>query len=186
MIRGLHTCKPGNTPSVGQVKTFMLLSMGEGDRTWTKIKSEKPDKGGRHYRILSVEKTDYSDAHGNVSFNLELEEAQAPAGSPSPPPQNGAPPQSSAAVSHPPQQPQQYDTAEQFVIRSANLYNLCLGVADTVIRERMQSRNIDLHEHPAWFQAIVTTLFINAKDQGYIAHMSDKEQKPPVTKRDPY
>lgn len=191
MTRGLHTCKPGNTPSVGQVKTFVLLPMGEADRAWTKIKSEKPDKGGQHYRIMSVEKTDYTDQHGNISFNLEVEPANPP-----PPQPNGnqvgaaaqavAPVASSTAVSPPVAQPVAYDTVQQFVTRSANLYNLCLETADTIIRDRMRGRNIDLQEHPAWMQAIVTTLFINAKDNGYISHMSDREQKPAAAKQEPY
>jgi hypothetical protein len=68
-IRGLHTCKPQNTPKVGEIKNFVVLHMGN----YTKIKSRPPDEGGAAYMIMTVAKTDYSDQHGNVSFNLEIE-----------------------------------------------------------------------------------------------------------------
>jgi len=71
MIRGLHTCKPQNTPKVGEIRMFIVIDMGK----YTKIKNpdpKRPEDGGKYY-ILSVAKTDYSDQHGNVSFNLEID-----------------------------------------------------------------------------------------------------------------
>jgi hypothetical protein len=195
IISGLHTCKPGNTPSVNQIKTFLVTeetSQRTGNR-WIKIRSAAPDKGGQHYKVLSIRPTGTSDAHGNVSFNLEIEKAEAP-----PVPQQTAPvaPYANAtapvqplhAYQPPPQppQPKAFDTVQQHVTRAANLYNLCFETVDTIIRDKMRARNIDLHAHPAWFQAITTTLFIQAKDQGYIAHMSDREQKPNIPQKEPY
>lgn len=188
-IEGLHTCKPGNAPSVGQIKSFLVtneVSTRTGNN-WTKIRNETPDKGGKHYRIVSVRPTGRKDERGNVSFNLEIEESGASA----PPPQNSSPahqndrePASTGRPFPPPSQ-SPLDTPQQHLMRAANLYNLCLACVDTVIRDAMRGRGIDLHEHPAWMQAITTTLFIQAKDQGYISHMSDKEQKP-KERKDPY
>lgn len=75
MITGLHVCKPQNQPYPGDVKTFVVIdNPATADKKgWTKIKSTPANMGGTPYEILSVEKTNYSDAHGNVSFNLEIE-----------------------------------------------------------------------------------------------------------------
>ena len=193
IVSGLHTCKPGNTPSVNQIKTFLVTeetSQRTGNQ-WIKIRSAAPDKGGQHYKVLSVRPTGTSDAHGNVSFNLEIEKAEAP-----PPPQQTAPvaPYTNATVpvarpnlpAAPIPQPKAFDTVTQHVTRAANLYNLCIEVADTVIRDKMRARNIDLHEQMAWFQSIAATLFIEAKSRGYIEHMSDREQKPNIPQKEPY
>lgn len=193
IVSGLHTCKPGNTPSVNQIKTFLVTeetSQRTGNQ-WIKIRSAAPDKGGQHYKVLSVRPTGTSDAHGNVSFNLEIEKAEAPpvplqTVSVAPYANDWAPVQRPNLPAAPIPQPKAFDTVTQHVTRAANLYNLCFETVDTIIRDKMRARNIDLHAHPAWFQAITTTLFIQAKDQGYIAHMSDREQKPNIPQKEPY
>ena len=182
MIRGLHTCQPGNTPSVGQIKLFSIEErQGKSGKPWTKI-SNAAD--GQPYMIMSVAKTDYQDPRGNLSFNLELE----PAAHTPQPIQNG--PQTSvnpppARFNGPPATPTPADSPKQHLMRAANLYCLCIDAADTVIRDKMRVRNIDLHEHYDWFQAVVATLFIDAQRAGYVQHMSDKEQKP-QTGKEPY
>lgn len=69
MITGLHTCKPKNAPQVGQVKSFVVIDM----ETYIKIKNPGKDDVGMNFKITKADKTDYSDRHGNISFNLEME-----------------------------------------------------------------------------------------------------------------
>lgn len=191
IIEGLHVCKPGNAPSVNQIKTFLVTeetSQRTGNQ-WTKIRSAAVDKGGRHYRIVSVRPTGTTDSHGNVSFNLELEEAQAPAQpQPLPPhpnqqyvPSQNAQPANANGSPAAPAAPPAYDTVEQHIMRSANLYNVCLSVAATVIRDCAQRKGLEFA--PEDIRQIATTLYIQAKDNGYVAHMGDKE---PQIKKAPY
>jgi hypothetical protein len=80
-MNGLHSCKPGNEPQVGQVKTFMVEQRtGKSGKAYTKITSKAPDQGGQPYKILSAKPTGHTDSYGNHSFNIEVE------------PANGAPP----------------------------------------------------------------------------------------------
>lgn len=175
-VSGLHTCKPGNAPSVGQVKSFMVQDMGN----YIKIRSVTPDKGGQYYKILSAAKTDYADQHGNVSFNLEVEPALVPVHTAQNAPQTSvkADPGAFVAPGGSGQQSPAQESVKQHLMRAANLYALCVEAADTVIRDRMHRRNIDLHEQMPWFQAIATTLFIEAQRMGYVSHMPDREVKP--------
>jgi hypothetical protein len=68
MIKGFHVCKPGNAPTVGQVKSLIV----SGDR----IKSKKQEEGGQNYTIVSVTPRDsYKDTYGNVGYDIEIEPA---------------------------------------------------------------------------------------------------------------
>ena len=73
-MTGLHVCKPGNAPTVGQVKTFVI----SGDR----IKSKKVEEGGQTYKIVAVTQNEtYKDSYGNVGYDIQIEPAlgaQAP------------------------------------------------------------------------------------------------------------
>ncbi len=65
-MKGLHVCKPGNEPQVGQVKTFII----SGNR----IKSKKAEDGGQSYTITKVEQwQEYKDSYNNLGFNIEVE-----------------------------------------------------------------------------------------------------------------
>lgn len=185
IVSGLHTCKPQNSPSVGQVKAFIAEDRGN----WTKLRNPDRKKGeiGAFYRVLKADQTNYKDDHGNISFNLELEETEAPAQQAPPPQQHVAPP----PQGYPPANgngtpaalpaPRAMDTVEQHVMRSANLYNVCLSVAATVIRDCGQRKGLEFA--PEDIRQIATTLYIQAKDNGYIAHMGDKE---PQIKKAPF
>ncbi len=73
-INGLHSCKPGNDPVVGQIKSFVVQHMtSKKGKPYLKIKSANAENGGSPHRIISAEKTDFMDQHGNISFNLEIE-----------------------------------------------------------------------------------------------------------------
>lgn len=80
VICGLHSCKPENVPVEGDVKTFVIehRPAKNGKKAWIKIKSAGPDYGGEPYLILSASPTGFTDQHGNISFNLEIEPADHP------------------------------------------------------------------------------------------------------------
>jgi hypothetical protein len=84
IVNGLHSCKPGNEPVVGQVKTFAVIqhpaNAQTGKKAWTKIKSASADAGGTPYRITKVSPTGHTDSYGNISFNLDIEPAGTPSG----------------------------------------------------------------------------------------------------------
>ena len=175
VTRGLHCCKPQNTPRVGQVKSFVLETKNPGtDREWIKIRNVKPEEGS-YFSIVSVEKTNWSDERGNISFNLEIEPSDAP------PPQqqqqtpqnapqssgNGSPARSAPAGGS--------DSVEQHIARSANLYALVFRKAATHIRDTAQRLNLELSTSD--IKEIATTLYIDAKNAGFISHMPDTEQK---------
>ncbi len=79
-INGLHACKPGNDPVVGQVKLFQVIHNPpkNGKKAWIKIKASNAENGGSPYRILSAEPTGYTDKFGNVSYNIEVEASSSP------------------------------------------------------------------------------------------------------------
>ncbi len=100
-ISGLHTCKKGNEPKAGDVKTFVIEhKTGKSGKPYIKIKSAGADYGGTPHRIVSASQTDFVDAHGNLSFNLEVEAAgdsaeSGPRQAPQSPPQRQNQPQAS-------------------------------------------------------------------------------------------
>jgi hypothetical protein len=173
---------------VGQVKNFLLIYNNQGqENEWIKIKNEAPDKGGTLFRIMTVERTNWVDqsGHGNISFNLEIEPATVPPpGQPGqqPQPSNGGqqPPQNAPQAPQPaPQQPfspaPPQDTALQHITRSANLWCQSFDVAATLIRDFIQRKG---HEPTLEdIRTIAYTLYADAKQMGYVAHMSDRELK---------
>jgi hypothetical protein len=75
-MNGLHSCKPGNEPVLGQIKTFVVEQRtGKSGKAYTKITSKGADQGGQPYKILSAKPTGHTDSYGNVSFNIEVEPA---------------------------------------------------------------------------------------------------------------
>jgi hypothetical protein len=75
-IKGLLAQKPTSpVPHVGELHRYSLRErVGKiSGKPWTKVKAEG-DGYGQLYEVVSVEKTDFVDAHGNVSFNIELVE----------------------------------------------------------------------------------------------------------------
>lgn len=177
-IRGLLTCKPFNAPSVNQIQCFLVIDKGN----YTKIARSTPDKGGQYYTILTAEKTNYSDANGNVSYNVDIEPANAPAPQL---PQVGVththqPPRNAQqnAVDRPvarSEAPAAMDSAQQHIMRTANLYCMCLQVASTTIRDFAQRKGLELSVED--IRQIATHLNMNAAGHGYIAHMPDSEQQ---------
>jgi hypothetical protein len=75
-MNGLHLCKPGNEPQIGQIKTFVVEQRtGKSGKAYTKITSKGADQGGQPYKIMSAKPTGHTDSYGNVSFNIEVEPA---------------------------------------------------------------------------------------------------------------
>ncbi len=74
IITGLHSCKPGNEPVIGETKTFVIENkVGKSGKPYLKIKTAGPDFGGTPYRIMEAEPTGFTDSYGNISFNLGIE-----------------------------------------------------------------------------------------------------------------
>ncbi len=75
-INGLLTQKPTSPPpAIGDIRTYaweQRISQKTG-KPWIKIKSETSEYGGKPCKIISARQTDFVDAHGNLSFNLEIE-----------------------------------------------------------------------------------------------------------------
>ena len=73
-INGLLTQKPGRDPQQGEIKLFTIEHRkGKSGKQYIKIKNATSEMGGQPYRILSAEKTDFVDQHGNISFSIEVE-----------------------------------------------------------------------------------------------------------------
>lgn len=180
MINGLHSCKPQNTPMVGQIKSFLVTpetSQRTGNQ-WTKITNKKPEEGGQWYSILTVAKTNRpADQHGNISFNLDIEPSDPPVQQQAP---QNAPQSSGNGPVTRPNPSASTDTVEQHIMRSVNLYGACFRVAATAMRDLGQRLNLELSVED--YRQIATTLYIDAKSAGYIAHMPDQENK----KKDPF
>lgn len=72
-INGLLTQKPDRpAPAAGESRRFSWEQRtGKSGKPWIKIKNEGKDYGSE-CQIVSAEKTDFSDAHGNVSFNVSF------------------------------------------------------------------------------------------------------------------
>jgi hypothetical protein len=79
-INGLHSCKPGNEPQLGQVKLMVVQHMTskKNGKPYLKIKNANAENGGTPHRILSAEPTGFTDQNGNISFNIEVEPSSSP------------------------------------------------------------------------------------------------------------
>src|SRR5574338_868688 len=68
---GLLTQKPDSpAPQIGQQRRFTVMQkQGKSGRTYTKLKAEG-EGYGQLYEVVSVEKTDFVDNYGNVSFSV--------------------------------------------------------------------------------------------------------------------
>ncbi len=178
-INGLHSCKPGNDPQVGQIKTFVVQQLtGKSGKPYLKIKSKSVEDGGTPHRILGAQKTDFVDQHGNVSYNLEIE---ATTMQPSSFQQTKAemhqqgdwPPDSrydtpEQAENSPPHAQQGEDStwrgedgvteARKHLMQSANLYNLCVAAVDKAIAPHVPA----IVQTSEMFQAAVASLYIEA------------------------
>ncbi len=180
-INGLHSCKPGNEPVIGQVKTFVIIHNPpkNGKKAWIKIKAANEENGGTPHRILSAEPTGYTDKFGNVSFNLEVEESSsAPTAFQQArsamkeaegtlytvvdTPPNVEPPQST--VNTPPSRPNGGDgvsDTRKHLMKVANLYNLCIAAVDKAIAPNLP----EIARTSEQFQATLASLFIEASSR---------------------
>lgn len=147
-IQGLLTQKPTSpVPQVGEKRRFSVQpKTGKSGKPWNKIKSEG-EGYGEVYEVKTVEKTDFVDAHGNVSFNVGIV------------PINGAAPQTNGnrVVGQTPPR----EDARHYLMREANLLKLCHDAAAAVIGADYDGED-------------ARTLFITAQRAGYVETMPDK------------
>ncbi len=73
-ISGLLSQKPDSpVPHVGDKRRYSVEErVGKSGKPWTKVKNEG-EGYGQLYEVTSVEKTNFTSAKGNVSFNIDLE-----------------------------------------------------------------------------------------------------------------
>ncbi len=77
-LNGLLTQKPGRDPQQGEIKLFTIEHRkGKSGKPYIKVKNATAEQGGQPYRVLSAEKTDFVDQHGNISFSVEVEATTA-------------------------------------------------------------------------------------------------------------
>jgi hypothetical protein len=179
-INGLHSCKPGNDPVVGQVKLFVIEHRkGKSGKPYIKIRSANADNGGTPHRILNAEKTDFVDQHGNVSYNLEIEQSSSPStvqnlratmqqGEGTPPPFKPDSEDRSEWRENAPQSPPHAQQGEDGVtearkhlMRCCNLYNLCIAAADKAIAPNMP----EIARTSEQFQSTLASLWIEASSR---------------------
>jgi hypothetical protein len=75
-INGLLTQKPTSpVPNCGEQHRYSIeqRTSQKTGKPWTKVKAEG-EGYGKLYEVVGVEKTNFVDAHGNVSFNITLVE----------------------------------------------------------------------------------------------------------------
>jgi hypothetical protein len=80
-INALLTLKPTSpVPKCGEQHIYSLTErISKTGKPWTKAKAEGPGYG-KLYEVISVEKTDFVDSHGNFSYNIYLVDLSGEAG----------------------------------------------------------------------------------------------------------
>ncbi len=183
-VSGLHSCKPGNDPVVGQVKLFVIENRkGKSGKHYIKIRSANAENGGTPHRILGAEKTDFVDQHGNISFNLEIEaSSSAPTAfanaratmhrdleDADPHGQHGevdGPPHTAYSVPQSPPHAQQGEdgvtATRKHLMQVANLYSLCVRCANShVIADEIP----DAHKTNEQFQSTLASIWIESSSR---------------------
>ncbi len=191
-INGLHSCKPGNDPVVGQVKLFVIEHRtGKNNKPYIKIRSANADNGGTPHRILGAEKTDFVDKYGNHSYNLEVEASSSPPTAFSQARatmQQGEPTSCVAVDEHGIEQessvrvPNGEDgvtEARKHLMKAVNLYGLCIAAVDKGLAGKLP----EVAHTSEQFQSTLASIWIEASGRrstngvdwwSYIDLMPDK------------
>jgi hypothetical protein len=142
-------------PRVGEQRYFSWQERtGKRGNPYTHVKNEQAEYGGQLCEIISSEQTDYKDAHGNLSFNVEFT------------PLNGRGVQPATAAStegpnvSPPANPvgNGLDETRRHLMQVANLYNLCVKAVNITVAPNVP----EALQTSEWLQAAVSSLFIEA------------------------
>jgi len=180
-INGLLTQKPGRDPQQGEIKLFTIEHRkGKSGKPYIKVKNATAEQGGQPYRILSAEKTDFVDQHGNISFSVEVEATTAQ------PSAFGTARATMQQGEHAPQAPfRDYDEpsdvpvmppqpspprsngncgvseARKHLMQSANLQLLCIKAVDSCVAGHLP----EVARTSEQFQGLVAQLFIEASSR---------------------
>jgi hypothetical protein len=131
-------------PRVGEQRYFSWQERtGKSGKPYTHVKNEQAEYGGQLCEIISAEQTDFKDAHGNVSFNVEFS----------------------------PLKPDELLDARQHIMQAANLYVMCLDCVNNFIGAHIETFGNGSLLTAEMFQAAVGTLFIEASRAGYVSRM---------------
>ncbi len=199
-LNGLLTQKPGRDPQQGEIKLFTIEHRkGKSGKPYIKIKNATAEMGGQPYRILSAEKTDFVDQHGNISFNLEVEESYGhgsafqqtkaamqgdPLDYPNSPDRDEiapqSPPHAQQVAASPWRGEDGVTEARKHLCKVANLYALCVRCANShMIADEIP----EAHKTNEQFQSTLASIWIEASGRrstngvdwwSYIDLMPDK------------
>jgi hypothetical protein len=161
-VTGLLTQKASSPPPVvGQIKSLTWENRkSRAGKPWIKIKNETAEYGGKPYVILKAEQTDFVDAHGNISFNLEIQ------------PHDGAQDwtEGSNKAAEATKQPAEATRPEvgngiqetrEHLMQAANLLVLCIRMAEKVVAPHQPV----VAQTSEQFQSDVAKLFIEASSR---------------------
>ncbi|HZZ98530.1 MAG TPA: hypothetical protein VFG51_01225 [Candidatus Saccharimonadia bacterium] len=164
IIQGLHSCKPGNEPVIGETKTFTVeQKIGKSGKAYLKIKSASGEHGGTPYRILEAAPTGFTDSHGNISFNLGIEPTTLSGGDATnvrvTSTVQSAMPQVVKAL--PAQNSDGVQETREHLMRSANLLVLCIRAVEKAVAPHQPV----VAQTSEQFQSDVAKLFIEASSR---------------------
>jgi hypothetical protein len=162
-INGLLSQKPHSPkPKAGEQRylTWQTRTSAKG-KEWIKVKNEGEEYGGKLCEIVEAEQTDFQDAHGNISFNVEFYPVVGGNG-------GGSVRPATAMVSEGKKEPNPattpdngLDETRHHLMQVANLYNLCVTAVDAVIAPNVP----EALKTSEWLQAAVASLFIESSSR---------------------
>jgi hypothetical protein len=150
---GLLTQKADSpAPTAGQKLLLKWQQRtGASGKTYNKVNNANSEEG-QLCQILKSTKTDYEDAHGNVSFNIEFTPVSGGGGS------------SVSRIAAPAWSTTTQDDPRHYLMRCANLLKMTHDAARAILGEDYDGED-------------ARTLFIQAARAGMVAQMPDRPMK---------
>jgi hypothetical protein len=170
IINGLLSQKPDSkAPEPGEERWFTWAEMtSKKGKPWIKIKNSSQEYGGQLCQIVDCQKTNFLDAHGNVSFNIGFERVFRSDGGGTQQAQRAIEAAASREDTPPSAEPSTQGKTEvvhnglnetrQHLMQVANLYSLCVKAVDAAIAPNVP----EMLKTSEWLQAAVASLFIEA------------------------
>jgi hypothetical protein len=174
-------------PEVGEIRFFSYEERQSAKgNVYVKIFNQSSDEYGEAYRILKVHKTDHTDKFGNVSYSINIEPVNSQAeqtasggsgklgwccqdeqgGDATVKRQRLIPQGNAAQTVQPASAAQPSRTSDEGVIeakrhimKSVNLYNLCVEAVDKSIKPNINGMTAEL------YQAAIASIWIEASSR---------------------
>ena len=182
ILNGLLSQKPDSRPpEPGEERWFTWQERkSKSGKPWIKIKNTPQDMGGQLCQIVDCEKTDFTDTHGNVSYNVGFERVFRMDGGGTQQGSVEAKPAQPSREDTPPSDPLDgINETRKHLMRVANLYSLCVKAVDVAIAPNVP----EMLRTSEWLQAAVASLFIESSSRrtkdgvnwwSYVDRMPDK------------